>query len=341
MRHNLNIYLHWDVIPILVVVVLAQCIALIPIFTTLQLFCKSRRCKWLRNRKYLLMFTISKVILRGFEQRKVNGKRSYFIGDQHIPVILVKSIVTFLYPAVVITVALAIITFWGVFLIEETFACDPGLDCFPFTEAGKELQGYPIVNCSDFESADNVTVVCYRFALKYAEGAGAAGGVLAFTAFLTTAYTSALFFAARLMWPGNEDSDDDEDLIDKDDSDNKLIQEKKSRKCCGWYRTCSCTYSSTCPLVPFTLIACLPLVFAIMIPLVVLSVSFFNKILLKTISSRIQFFSYSFSFGCISFCSVLGIRRIVWNRLQNWDRSNTSTPAENRPIMSNTIQSYV
>jgi len=76
----------------------------------------------------------------------------------------------------------AFATFWAVFLIEESFACDENLDCFPVRSnsshtLGLLIQDVPIKDCSKFILADDIQVLCFRYSLNYAEALGAAGGV--------------------------------------------------------------------------------------------------------------------------------------------------------------------
>ena len=90
----------------------------------------------------------------------------------------------------------AFITFWVIFLVEESFGCDPRLDCFPRQDNNSELLSHtPIQNCSDYDLTDNVTIICYRFAFRYAEGFGVAGGILVFAASLMKMYEFLFFWA--------------------------------------------------------------------------------------------------------------------------------------------------
>lgn len=46
--------------------------------------------------------------------------------------------------------------FWEVFLLEESFICDPDLDCFPFdADNNTNLQDNPVLNCTDFGMSDH------------------------------------------------------------------------------------------------------------------------------------------------------------------------------------------
>lgn len=312
MGHDLQVYLNWDLYPILTIYFLGIFIAFLPlIYGRIRKCCKSK-CRCLKKRKHLfegLMFTVSKVILlKEFKQTVENGKKVYLMRDQHIPTPLMRAILLFAYQAAVITITLAVTTFWVVFLIEETFACDAGLDCFPFADDGEELQSHPILNCSDFESADNITIICYRFIFLYAKGFGAAGGVSVFAAFVVTAYTAVLFFAARLIWPKN-DVIDDEDDSDDDDSEHHEAQVDTGSKCCDSDR---CAAVQLCMgRILFILIVLSPSQLAFGTVIAVTYVSFLNDIVLKTSSSSIQFYAYYTAFQYESIFAVTGLTILV------------------------------
>ena len=118
-------------------------------------------------------------------------------------------------------------TFWNVWLVEEEpiGACLAHFDCFPMV-GDVVLQHTPVDNCSQVFNisslveqpnttvatflnqtgtevgADVSTVVvykCYRFVFRYAEGIGAAGGVLFFTGILSKIYFGLLVDLVRLI----------------------------------------------------------------------------------------------------------------------------------------------
>ena len=92
-----------------------------------------------------------------------------------------------------IIVGTIFITFWNVYMVEESVGggCENNFDCFP--KVGDDfLQQEPVNNCSMFEHNGNVTYECYRLVFRYAEGLGAAGGILAFTAVFSKLYFALL-----------------------------------------------------------------------------------------------------------------------------------------------------
>lgn len=95
---------------------------------------------------------------------------------------------------VIYVVTIAVLAFavgWDTFLIEASYACDPGLDCF--------INAQPIQNCSELYESDNYTningtepnVICYRIAADYALAAAAVGGLLGIGKTLMGVITSA------------------------------------------------------------------------------------------------------------------------------------------------------
>ena len=89
-------------------------------------------------------------------------------------------------------VATTFITFWNVFLVEESVRgdCEANFDCFPKI-GNSPIQQDP-VDCSAIENKGNVTYECYRFVFRYAEGLGAAGGIHIFTALWSKPYFTLL-----------------------------------------------------------------------------------------------------------------------------------------------------
>ena len=92
-----------------------------------------------------------------------------------------------------IIVGTMFITFWNVYLVEESVGgnCEANFDCFP-KDGDDYLQQEPVSSCSMFEFNGNVTYECYRLVFRYAKGLGAAGGILAFTAVFSKLYFSLL-----------------------------------------------------------------------------------------------------------------------------------------------------
>ena len=98
-----------------------------------------------------------------------------------------------------LTIATIFFSFWNVWLVEEEARgpCLPHFDCFKNRELGETAvdicpQSSHILNGTETPEGKDVTYVCYRFAFNYAEGIGAAGGILIFTAIFSTIYFALL-----------------------------------------------------------------------------------------------------------------------------------------------------
>ena len=120
---------------------------------------------------------------------------------------------------IIIIVGTMFFTFWNVYLVEEVVPgdCENNFDCFPKI-GDYHLQQEPVSNCSVFELNGNVTYECYGLVFHYAEGLGAAGGILIFTAVFSKLYFALLvtiynnmmkshfrccwFILYRIVWAG-------------------------------------------------------------------------------------------------------------------------------------------
>lgn len=101
-----------------------------------------------------------------------------------------------------LTIVTIFFSFWNIWLVEEetTGTCLSHFDCFPVQD-GRVLQDMPVESCSqsfslvtlsntnDSEiSSNEISYKCYRFVFRYAEGVGAAGGILIFTTIFSKIY---------------------------------------------------------------------------------------------------------------------------------------------------------
>ena len=108
----------------------------------------------------------SKLIFRDALKKKENPHRillhKYEINKERVK---------WLIPVTSIVMMGVFLSFWGSFLIEETFVCDPLLDCF-YDNSSKRLE-----DCADV--SDNITVTCFQFVLNISAGFASAIGFLA------------------------------------------------------------------------------------------------------------------------------------------------------------------
>ena len=178
---NYKVYHDADFIaPLVIVVTIYVCFAIqIVVYWLCCSCCKQNRCNTCLER---VMYCITKLVYgKSIKLRNENGERKLFVFRRSVPQYLL-SFYCLQMPTVLCCI---FVTFWAVFLIDESFTCDPGLDCFPFDTSGRKwidghpLQQQPIINCSSFESVNTVTIVCHTFVLNYSAAFSAAGGLLA------------------------------------------------------------------------------------------------------------------------------------------------------------------
>ena len=187
--HSIDTYNRWEsTIPLIVAAVSGLISVILLVFSV---FLNIEKCK---NKFFEeVIYRTSKLILQDSLERDKENKYKLFgrevgIGAMWMTVL---SAPIFLYAA--------FITFWGIFIIDQSFACDPDRDCFAYNLTSGDILGKdPVDNCSDFDSMDNVTVICYHFVFQYAEGFGAAGGVIALAPAISKAYIGTVLFFLRL-----------------------------------------------------------------------------------------------------------------------------------------------
>lgn len=147
-------------------------------------FCRSSAHHFLE-----LAYQFGKLVMHDALQRNIRSEPHYLIlYDRPIsPVFVI--ILSVLTPVMFIP---GFISFWASFLVDETFACDPGLDCFLRNPSSLMIQDQqPLMNCSQLE---NDTIVCFQFVFDYVAGCASMGG------FLIVAVTSLKLYGIILMW---------------------------------------------------------------------------------------------------------------------------------------------
>jgi len=217
------------------------------------------------------MYAAVSVLFRDALKKKVvGGETIYLLFRRKINPLFILSFV----PLVPGLFSCFFTTFWEVFLTEESFTCDPGLDCFPFSVGNLSiLQNDPIVNCSDFATNDNVTITCYQFVFRYAAATGLVGGLLTVTALGVKVVGGVLIWSMDL---GEEHTEKEED---------ETQECYKCKSCC---RHC---YAYLKLFVSFTL-ALLPILASIVASVIVLHVPLLRDAVFGTRERRVQFVSY-------------------------------------------------
>ena len=96
--------------------------------------------------------------------------------------IISRLLIPFVFPSITVFFACFFVAFWEMFLnVESQNTCDPDLDCFPLDTDLNPLQNHPIVNCTDFNTSENVAIICYQLVFNTVDALGLAGGLLSLT----------------------------------------------------------------------------------------------------------------------------------------------------------------
>ena len=158
--------------------------------------CKGRTAKRLELYCLLGMYKVITFIFKNaIQKRKVNldengrevvGVNQTVVRKVHKFIlfnrIISRLLIPFVFPSITVFFVCFLVAFWGTFLnVESQNTCDPDLDCFPFDTHFNPLQNDPIVNCTDFNTSDNVAIICYQHMFKLVDALGLFGGLLTFT----------------------------------------------------------------------------------------------------------------------------------------------------------------
>ena len=181
--HSYQHYIHWDLIPCVVV---SGAIVFFIYVWTMNIYCDRQKSLLWEE----LVLGVAKLILE-FKEIKHDGKTMAIVRNRRVSV----RVMEVFFMIALVVMGFSFVTFWAIFMFDETFACDSGLDCFGFDkDSGNRISDLPLgTNCSEFESRDNVTITCYIFVFRYAEGFGAAGGIIVFAGVMLKVYAAVFF----------------------------------------------------------------------------------------------------------------------------------------------------
>ena len=135
--------------------------------------------------------SIVKFVLRNiFEER--DG--TLYIHNRIVNSLIIKTLVIYVLNIAVLAFAVG----WNIFLLERTYACDPGLDCF-ISENGEQIQNCSALynpannnhsevmgnisnNTNDGNTTDssNPSIICFKFVTNYVTAASTIGGLFTF-----------------------------------------------------------------------------------------------------------------------------------------------------------------
>ena len=156
-HHSLTTYTAWMIVPAVMPFVI--------FIVTYIVLCSSLCCNRSYDHYNNFCVIYSKLIFRDALKKKENPHRillhKYEINKERVK---------WLIPVTSIVMMGVFLSFWGSFLIEETFVCDPLLDCF-YDNSSKRLE-----DCADV--SDNIKVTCFQFVLNISAGFASAIGFL-------------------------------------------------------------------------------------------------------------------------------------------------------------------
>ena len=193
-RYSLSTYQRANnTLPIVVGIVTALVVALLIAYSIVGAVLKYRKSRTLVTGREFI-FASAKFMLGGAVEK--NDDKYSLFGKG----VCLTSLYIFAILAPVVLCA-TFLTFWGAFLIEESFRCDSELDCFPINSSssksnstGGSRQQYAVEDCTPFDTQDNVTFECYEFVLRYAAGFGEAGGVIVLAPGIIEVYVGLLIY---------------------------------------------------------------------------------------------------------------------------------------------------
>lgn len=206
----------------------------------------------------------------------------------------------------------AFVSFWASFLVDETFACDPGLDCFSRDPSSFAInhQRLPLFNCTDFDTT-STTVICFQFVLDYTTGFAAMAGLLVVDVISLRVYGIILMWLVGIM-PSSAQGEGGK---------------------CGSCRV-------LCSVVGIFIFFLAPIIISVIILLIVLLVSFVNEIVFQSSERTLKFATYWTSFlvsGTVTGAGILVT--VLGNRLHQESYDTTTSVEHEAEITSSFIMS--
>ena len=210
-----------------------------------------------------LAYHFTKLVLRDSLQKETSPPAMKLYDRKISPVSL--TLLFTIAPAIFIP---AFVSFWGSFLVEETFACDPGIDCFSRDPGSFGITDQqPLTNCTDDK---NDTIICFQFVFDYTAGFASMGG------FLAVALTCLKVYGILLVW-----------LLE-------LVPSDRPR------RHGKCHFCKTlCSILAIFVFFLAPVLLAAFILIVTLLVPLFSNVIFQSNASILKFAAYWLSLAYV------------------------------------------
>ena len=152
----------------------------------------SNRC---RSSQYFVgpLFHFVKVTF-GDRIKKIEGSQKFTFYNHEISPFGIFH----LSPITLMILGPTFVSFWVLFLVNETFVCDPQLDCFlrdPSTLI--VFSSEPLDNCTSSYDSTNGTVVCFQFIFDLTKGFSSAVGFMAVAVVYCRLYISIMIWLQK------------------------------------------------------------------------------------------------------------------------------------------------
>ena len=295
--YSYSTYTNWDLWVPIGVSLLTVLLTTLPVVASLIWFKLHRSSA---HHSLELAYHFSRLVLGDSLQRDIESHphRLTLFDRQVSPVVMI--LLSTLSPALLVP---AFVSFWASFLVDETFACDPGLDCFSRDPSSFSISHsrLPLFNCTDLDNT-NTTVICFRFVLDYVAGFAAMGGVLVVSVVSLRVYGIVLTWLVGVM-PSSSTRRDG--------------------------RCFSCQV--ICSVVGIFIFFLAPIIISVVVLIVVLLVPFINEIIFQSSERTLKFTTYwlsSLFSGTLTGACILVT--ILGNHLnkQGYDTTSVENEAE-------------
>ena len=254
--------------------------------------------------------------------------------------IISRLLIPFVFPSITVFFACFFVAFWEMFLnVESQNTCDPDLDCFPLDTDLNPLQNHPIVNCTDFNTSENVAIICYQLVFNTVDALGLAGGLLSLT------QVSIKLSGRVLVWSMQPCREEGESYCCKrycfwsdspqrhDDIDLFLPDDLEAGGCCrckpicytnyklnphyNKVQYCCCSYCYPC----FKIAVRVALVLVPLIIYIILFVAYYTNVPIIEMFQNTTFLAYtliSLYLGLLSFVFVITLQCSKLNKYQTF-----------------------
>ena len=303
--YSYNVYFNSNIVPPIVISAICVVIVFLPMVLLILARGEDNTRKKIRSfclsETYAAISYVFKDAIQKVEERR---KIKFVLFNQ----VISSGFIPALFLAIPGLFSCFFTSFWQVFLTGESYTCDPDLDCFPFDADRNYLQSDPIVNCSDFATSDNITIICYRFVYKFADGIGLIGGMLTFTAISVEVLGSVIVWSMR---PDEKKKEihccnewksicfwfTDQGIDTTDDQDEEEEEEEETEESCRVCKHICCC--CCCPLLKMIvrfMLVLVPSLSSVILLTLYFTVPSFNNVFSEHLSFA-SFFAYSFTIG--------------------------------------------